>query len=102
MNEILPPELKSLHELYTSPTSSIFLAKNVDQILQFTRTKSNLKHLSRIDIISYQNRIAQLSRDFERRILQSRVRHISTRRWIVWSPKHIMCGKPSLDSERHS
>ena len=90
--QYLPPKLKILHELYTDPSSSIFLTKNVDQLLRFARNTPGLRRLTRSDVLSYQARLGDLSRDREQRILRNRRRYLSHRRWKVWAPCHILLG----------
>lgn len=64
----IPNRLKTLHKLYNNASNDIFLSKNVNQILQFTKTRKELRHLTRAEIIAYQEQIEALSRDRERRV----------------------------------
>ena len=64
----IPNRLKTLHKLYNNASNDIFLSKNVNQILQFTKKRKELRHLTHAEIIAYQEQIEALSRDRERRV----------------------------------
>ena len=89
----IPSRLQTLHKLYTNPSNDIFLSKNIDQILRFTKSNLDLQHLTRADILAYQEQVEMISRDRERRMIMQKKRHLSTRKWVVWCPRHILLGK---------
>ena len=89
MAAYIPPRLRRLHTLYMDPQSEIFLTKNLDRLLQFTKRDPGLNSLTRSEILAYQMRLSDLSRDRETRILRARRRVLSYRKWRTFSPNHI-------------
>ena len=81
--------LKLLHRLYTDDQSPIFLTKNIDYLLKFTKKHPQLRQLTKSEILAYTNSLSDLSRDREKRILRGRKRYLSHRRWIVHAPCNI-------------
>ena len=99
MDQHIPNDLKTLHNIYTNKESPIFLEQNINRILQFTKKNAQLDHYSRNDILRYKQHLTELSRGRETRILRNRRRYLSYRRWIVWAPLHISkCQKSTLGS----
>ena len=92
MAENLSPRLLTLHQLYTNPNNPIFLTKNIDELLKFTKKNPKTKSLTRSEILKYQSTLSQLSRDREVRILRNRRRALSYRRWKVFAPNNILLG----------
>ena len=85
----IPDNLRLLHSIYTNAASPIYLDRNVDRVLQFTKKNPNLQHLTRNDILSYNRHLTALSRSKEVRILRNRRRYLSHRPWRVFAPLHI-------------
>ena len=88
----LPPKLLRLHQIYTNPNNSVFLTKNVNQLLRFTKKDPKTRFLTRSDILQYQKNLSQLSRDREVRILRNRRRTLSYRPWRTFAPNNILLG----------
>jgi hypothetical protein len=88
----IPPRLRRLHEIYTDKSSSIFLTKNIDKLMRFAKTDARTRMLSRSEILQYQQTLSDISRDREARVLRSRKRHLSYRKWRVFAPGHILLG----------
>ena len=81
--------LKLLHKLYTDENSPVFLTKNIDYLLKFTKKHPQLRELTKSEILAYTNSLSDISRDREKRILRGRKRYLSHRRWIVHAPCNI-------------
>ena len=90
MNKHLNPRLRRLHQLYTDPQSPVFLEKNINRLLKFTKNDPNTQILTKDEILRYQESLSLLSKSRENRILRGRRRYVSYRRWRTFSPGHIM------------
>ena len=86
----LPTEIQRIHKIYTDPTSPIFLDKNNERLLKFIKkTDPRLQYLTKTDILAYKDRLTQISKDKERRILRGRKRYLSHRKFKVYGPLNI-------------
>ena len=81
--------LKLLHKLYTDDRSPVFLTKNIDYLLKFTKKHPQLRQLTKSEILAYTSSLSDIARDREKRILRGRKRYLSHRRWIVHAPCNI-------------
>ena len=89
MEQNIPNNLRLLHDIYTNSNSPIYLEKNLDRVLQFTKQNPNLYHLTKRDILEYQRHLSALSRSREVRILRNRRRYLAHRPWRVFAPLQI-------------
>ena len=88
----VPKQFQLLFELYTAQNSPIFYEKSIDKLLKFTKSRRRLQHLTKRQIIEFQNSLSEFSRNREIRLLRGRKRVVSTRAHKSWSPAHILCG----------
>ena len=85
-------QLELFHGYYTDPTSEIFLSKNIERLTSFARKRPNLENLTKTKILQYMQKISDISRDREYRILRGRKRYLSTRKYIFHGPMNILLG----------
>ena len=83
-------KLKTLVRLYRSPKSKIFLTNNASDI--YNRLKTENFPISYHDIYRLKTTVESLSRGREQRILRGRKRHLNFRKFVTFSPCHIVLG----------
>ena len=71
-NDSIPKEYERLHQIYINPDSEVFLEKNNVKLLKFIKQNPRLQYLKTSDIIAYKNKLSQISKDRQRRILRGR------------------------------
>ena len=85
----LSREHQMIQNAFVDPNSDIFLEKNNRKFVEFIRQNPKLKYLKASEIIEYKNKLSQISRDRQRRILRGRKRYLSTRPWVTYGPMNI-------------
>lgn len=78
-----------IQNAFIDPNSDIFLEKNNKKFVEFIKKNPKLKYLTASKIIEYKNKLSQISRDRQRRILRGRKRYLSTRTWVTYAPMNI-------------
>ena len=86
---VVPPKYKKFHELYTDPSSEIFLDRNNERLKKFVVQNPQLGNLTEKEILAYKSTLTLLSKDRERQILRGRIRYLNHRRWITYGPNNI-------------
>ena len=74
---------------YEDPSEPIFLERNNQRVYEFARKTPSLSNLTTADIIRYKDRLTDLSKLKEMRILSGRRRVLSTRQWKTYAPLNI-------------
>ena len=82
-------EHQMIQNAFVDPNSDIFLEKNNRKFVEFIKQNPKLKYLKTSEIIEYKNKLSQISRDRQRRILRGRKRYLSTRTWVTYAPMNI-------------
>ena len=77
-----------LYKLYKNPNSDLYLQQGTEALYQAARKEG--KFVTRSEIQTFKNSIEALSRNYGRRVLKSRKRHLSFRKWLSFSPLHIL------------
>ena len=83
-------KISHLVKLYRNPKSNIFLSRNSGQIYKDLRNE-NFK-ISYHDIYRLKNTVESLSRGRETRLLHGKRRSLGYRRFLCFSPCHIVLG----------
>lgn len=81
---------QEIYNLYKDPNSDLYLQQNTEALYQAAKREG--KFLTRGEIRTFQRSVEAQSRNFEARILRSRKRHLSFRKWLSFSPLHILAG----------
>ena len=81
---------KEIYRLFKDPNSDLYLQQNTEALYQAAKREG--KFLTRAEIRTFQDSVEATSRNFEIRVLKSRKRHLSYRKWISFSPLHILAG----------
>ena len=81
-------QIQSLAKLYRSPNSKIFLTRDSSEI--YARLRNESVPVSYHDIYRLKNTVESLSRGREQRILRGDKRYHSFRKFISFSPNHIL------------
>ena len=84
--------LETLYKDFTNPDSRNFANINVEQIFQNAQQDASRHPVSRHEISQLQLSLESLSRAKERRILRGKVRKVSFRKWLFFSPRHTILG----------
>ena len=84
--------LNSLYREFTNLNSPNFANINIGDIYRNSKSDSSQHPVSRNDILEFQASLESLSRQKERRLLRGRKRKASFRKWIVFSPRHLIVG----------
>ena len=79
---------QEIYNLYKDPNSDLYLQQNTEALYQAAKREG--KFLTRGEIRTFQRSVEAQSRNFEARILRSRKRHLSFRKWLSFSPLHIL------------
>ena len=81
---------REIYQLYRNPNSDLYLQQNTEAIYQAAKREG--KYLTRAEIETFKHSVESTSRNFEARVLRSRKRHLSYRKWLSFSPLHILSG----------
>ena len=93
--------LNRLSRAYFDKNSPIFLTKDINRIVKFTKKTPGLVELTKSQIVDYQSRIEALSRGRERRLLRGRKRYLSRRKWVSSNHGHKINWTAKLVSSNH-
>ena len=91
-------EHQMIQNAFVDPNSDIFLEKNNRKFVEFIKQNPKLKYLKTSEIIEYKNKLSQISRDRQRRILRGRKRYLSTRTWVTYAPMNI---RKQIQKKKH-
>ena len=84
--------LNDLYSNFSNPNSVSFASIDVEQVLRDSNSDATRHPVTRDDIKRFQLSLESISRQRERRILKGRKRKASFRKWIVYSPRHLILG----------
>ena len=98
--------LNNLYSNFSNPNSISFASVDIEQILRDSNSDASQHPVTRDDIKRFQLSLESISRQRERRILKGRKRKASFRKWVVYSPRHLILGDLAflrkLDSTNNS
>ena len=98
--------LNNLYSNFSNPNSISFASVDIEQILRNSNSDASQHPVTRDDIKRFQLSLESISRQRERRILKGRKRKASFRKWVVYSPRHLILGDLAflrkLDSTNNS
>ena len=92
MNDV-DSRINELKQLYTSPNSNIFLAKNAQDIYKNLKEDTLLHSTTYPDIQRLKNTVESDFRQREYRILRGKTRYLSRRKFQAFSPCTILLGE---------
>ena len=80
--------ISEIYKLYKDPQSGLYLQSNTESLYQAAKREG--KFVTRAEIELFKNSVESHSKNFEARVLRSRKRHLSYRKWVCFSPLHIL------------